>query len=84
MREVFRILKCGPSKRPATNTIYDRSHSHPSMTNLNEAPSAISLNKNNYATKAAINNGTNNVYMIQNTGLYGNTPVVHDIDSPIV
>lgn len=76
----MRILSCGPSKRPATNTNYNRSTSHPSMTNLNESASANSLNRSsNYVTKLGDNN-EDNVYAVQNLGLYGNTPVVHDID----
>lgn len=35
-REVVRMLQCGPSKRPATSSNYNRSTSHPSMININE------------------------------------------------
>lgn len=50
------------------------------MTNLNESASANSLNRSNhYATKLGDIN-ENNLYATQNMGLYGNTPVVHDME----
>ena len=75
-REVMRILRCGPSKRPATNSNYNRSTSHPSMTNLNESASANSLNKSNYMTTklgGSAGGSNNNGSLNQNSGLYGNT-----------
>uniref|UniRef100_A0A6G1SD06 Glutamate receptor, ionotropic kainate 2 n=1 Tax=Aceria tosichella TaxID=561515 RepID=A0A6G1SD06_9ACAR len=47
-QEVVRIMKFGPSKRPAAETLYHKSTSQPSETNLNEATSAShNLSKSN-------------------------------------
>ena len=51
--EVVRILKFGPSKRPAAETLYHRSTSQPSETNLNEASSSNRVNASNYVTRVA-------------------------------
>lgn len=71
----MRIVTCGPSKRPATNSTYARGNSHPSTSNLNESNSANSLNKSHYLARSGI---SNNGSMIQNVGLYGNTPMVYE------
>lgn len=50
--EVVRIMKCGPSKRPAAETLYHRSTSQPSETNLNETNSANNVGgSGNYMTR---------------------------------
>lgn len=47
-QEVVRIMKFGPSKRPAAETLYHKSTSQPSESNLNEATSAShNLSKGN-------------------------------------
>lgn len=75
--EVVRILKFGPSKRPATNSTYNRSNSHPSMTNLNESTSGNSLNRSNYASRQAIMMNANGS-LNNSVGVYGNTPLVYE------
>lgn len=54
--EIWRIVTCGPSKRPAPESIYNKSN--PSTTNLNV--SANSLNKSNYVTRLTDSNGDGN------------------------
>lgn len=64
--EVVRILTCGPSKRPAPESIYNKSNSHPSMSNLNA--SSNSLNKGNYMVQTVEANGLDNsgsIYQIE-------------------
>lgn len=83
-REMVRILRCGPSKRPAADPTYIRT-SHPSMGNLNETASANSLNKSNYATKLLTNNninGNQNEPQIinQNIEMYNNDSAVYSPD----
>lgn len=79
VREIMRILRCGPSKRPATNSIYNKNTSHPSMTNLNDSASANSFNRGNYATRLAVENNVGP--MSQSAGLYGNTPVMYEMEN---
>lgn len=76
-REILRILRCGPSKRPAADPTYNKSNSHPSMSNLNEIASANSMNKGNYGTRLSNSINHNGSVRNQNIELYGNAPAVY-------
>lgn len=71
IREILRIFRCGPSSRPATNPTYDRTNSHPSVTNLNVLGQSKSEGLNQIVqsqpTSQNISNNMNNSNSQNNT-----------------
>ena len=80
-REILRILRCGPSKRPAANPTYNKTNSHPSMSNLNGAASATSLNNKSghYSIRMPAESSLNRRQSrsAANQNVYGQTPSVY-------